>query len=802
MQRCSTPDDLTCELARDLFRNPRLSLIQTTDTDTALSLAMGRFPMILHRRHFLALGLATPVAASAWSPWLWAQDLTKSETTGLEDLMSSRGGWDDTLYRQLLGAANDFKEGDEIVGVAARNSEHRAYARSVLLKTRLKTIDQHPPHLDELYEYVQGAIDGRVQSDLADWTFTELRTALLTLPEKELHRLKSGLSSDVISVVVRLMSNEQLIQLGSRLFNTLPGTRIGARGYMGARIQPNSPTDHPDDIRWQVFNAFAYGVGDVLIGTNPVSSEPESVAKVERCLQDILQTFDLVDVMPHCVLSHIDVQAQVESEFPGTTALWFQSIAGNDSANQTFDVSVEKMREHARARNGRFGLYFETGQGADFTNGHGHGVDMVTFESRKYGFARALTQSVAESLRQQKQAFQPWVHLNDVAGFIGPEVFRTKEQLVRCCLEDIAMGKLHGLTIGLDICSTLHMDVSLDDLGWCIDQIMPANPAYLMALPTRIDPMLGYLTTGYQDHVHIRNQFGYRVDDQLWNFYQRLQVVNHEGEPGPAFGDPAAVYVEYCRRKQDGRSEEAIRAEARKFMSEVRDRGVFLTEGHGERPEDLQPELQESIQRIYREARVSIWKEMDPALTATIPAAVPLATQSADRTDYILHPSTGEELNGASLQVVEELAKDRDETFDVQVVVSDGLNAIALTEDDQLTQLLGGLKTELTQADYQLAPETLVVTAGRVRAGYRIGEVLFGGRQKPGILLHIIGERPGTGHHTLSIYMTVASGKTWGRQGAVDHNITRVVSGIASTALKPTLAAGDAVRILKTMAVA
>ncbi len=52
------------------------------------------------------------------------------------------------------------------------------------------------------------------------------------------------------------------------------------------------------------------------------------------------------------------------------------------------------------------------------------------------------------------------------------------------------MGKLHGLTIGLDVCSTLHMDVTLDDLDWCLEQVMPANPAYLMALPTKNDPML------------------------------------------------------------------------------------------------------------------------------------------------------------------------------------------------------------------------------------------------------------------------------------------------------------------------
>jgi len=29
----------------------------------------------------------------------------------------------------------------------------------------------------------------------------------------------------------------------------LPGSHIGDRGYLGARIQPNSPTDDVDDIR-------------------------------------------------------------------------------------------------------------------------------------------------------------------------------------------------------------------------------------------------------------------------------------------------------------------------------------------------------------------------------------------------------------------------------------------------------------------------------------------------------------------------------------------------------------------------
>ena len=240
--------------------------------------------------------------------------------------------------------------------------------------------------------------------------------------------------------------------------------------------------------------------------------------------------FEIQDLMPHCVLSHIDVQSEVERNSPGSTALWFQSIAGTVGANETFDLTIEGMQAYAKDRNGPFGLYFETGQGADFTNGHSNGFDMVLHESRKYGFARALKELMPTNGKQD-----PWVHLNDVAGFIGPEVFRTREQLVRCCLEDIVMGKLHGLCIGLDVCSTLHMDVSLDDLDWCLEQIAPANPAYLMALPTKIDPMLGYLTTGYQDHVRLRNQFGFKVNDAMWEFYQQLGVIDEKGQPTEHF---------------------------------------------------------------------------------------------------------------------------------------------------------------------------------------------------------------------------------------------------------------------------
>ncbi|GEL72584.1 ethanolamine ammonia-lyase subunit EutB [Myxococcus virescens] len=710
-----------------------------------------------------------------------------------------RGGFDDTLYKQVLGAANTFKEGDALVGVAAADENSRANARRLLGHTRLADVRRHPLHQDALYALSLEAEDSQAAALTADWTLGRLRKFLLESDEAAIHAIGPGLGSDAIGCVVKLMSDAELIALGSKVFNPLPGSKVGARGYMGARIQPNSPTDNVDDIRWQVFDGFSYAVGDVVLGCNPVSSTPESVAAIESALLEVLVTFGLTDVLPHCVLSHIDVQAEVERRQPGTTGVWFQSIAGSDSANATFDISVEKMLAYADERTGPFGLYFETGQGADFTNGHGHGYDMVLHESRKYGFARALSQRVSRA----RQGAAPWVHLNDVAGFIGPEVFRTREQLVRCCLEDIAMGKLHGLTIGLDICSTLHMDVSLDDLDWCIERIMPANPAYLMALPTKNDPMLGYLTTGFQDHVRIREQFGYKVDDRMWAFFQRLGVIDAEGKPTRHFGDPVWVYLQYLRAKGDSRPEADIRADAEQQLSAIRARGVPMARGYGTHPWDLEPALDAELRRVYADSKESLWTELTPAFITAVPEGVRLVSKSQDRTEYILHPETGEQLDAASLEAVRAMRARHAGRYDVQLMVSDGLNALAIMDEGQLAPYLETLRAALIAAGYQPAPEHLVLTSGRVRAGYRVGEALYAGLEDAARhrgLIHVIGERPGTGHHTFSAYITAPPGAVWSQPGKVDHNITRVVSGVALTAYAPSLAAPETVRLLQQLA--
>jgi ethanolamine ammonia-lyase large subunit len=746
----------------------------------------------MDRRQFLS-SVAGGSAAAFGAPVQWV--LRTIAPWSEEDLVGYvqrvRGEWDQELFARLIGAANAFKEGDQIIGLAALDEEDRAKARQLLGATRLADIDARPLVDDEMHRRIAASVDEAAQRRTADWTFGGLARFLLDADEAAIRAVMPGLSSDVIGCVVKLLNDAELTAVSQRIWNPLPGTRIGARGYLGARVQPNSPTDHPDDIRWQVFDAFAYAVGDVLLGTNPVSSEVDKVAEVEAVLQDVLETFGLADTLPHCVLAHIDIQAEVERRDPGSTALWFQSIAGSDAANQTFDVTVEGLLRHADARKGRFGLYFETGQGADFTNGHGQGMDMVLHESRKYGLARLLAKRVAEA-----RGAEPWVHVNDVAGFIGPEVFRTRDQLVRCCLEDLVMGKLHGLCIGLDVCSTLHMDVSLDDLEHCLDAVAPANPAYLMALPTPIDPMLGYLTTSYQDHVRLRQKHGLRIDERMAGFFEKLGVVDEDGRPGPHFGDPLHVYLEFSRRKGDVRPDPEIRDEGRATMAEVRARGVFLAEGRGADPSEMDPALDAHVRAIYEDAKKSIWAEFTPEFLASVPDTVEVRTQSQDREDYILHPSTGEVLDEKSVARVQALRAAQDGSCDVQIVVSDGLNALSLIEEDQLLPHLTALREGLAATGLRVAPTSILVERGRVRAGYRIGQILFGGLPGLRTVLHVIGERPGTGHRTFSVYITSVEGEVWEAEGRVDHDLTRVVAGIARTAQDPVEAAATVLRVL------
>jgi ethanolamine ammonia-lyase large subunit len=70
------------------------------------------------------------------------------EPKSREDVFSfvtrTAGQFDRRLYFQVLGAANEFKEGDQSVGVAAVDDPSRINARRMLAETPLAMIDAHP----------------------------------------------------------------------------------------------------------------------------------------------------------------------------------------------------------------------------------------------------------------------------------------------------------------------------------------------------------------------------------------------------------------------------------------------------------------------------------------------------------------------------------------------------------------------------------------------------------------------------------------------------------------------------------
>ncbi|HET6419180.1 MAG TPA: ethanolamine ammonia-lyase subunit EutB [Geobacteraceae bacterium] len=762
----------------------------------------------MERRDFLKLCTAAAIIPSVVNlEEVFAQAAATVTPTSITDVKPGedvfayitrvKGGFDQTLYRQVIGAANAFKEGDQAIGVGADNDKTRQNARILLNNTKIKDLHEHPLLADDLQKLIWKTTDQAKYEKIKDRTMGQLKDFLLTRSEKEIKEIMPGLDSETIGCVPKLMSNEELIKFDQKIYNPLPGTKIGAKGYLSARIQPNSPTDNPDDIMWEVFDAFSYATGDIVIGTNPVDSQVESVARVEKALKDVVETFKLRDVVPWCVLSHIDVQAEVEKKYPGTVETMFQSLAGTDDCNKTFDVTVAKIMNYATSKKGkRYGLYFETGQGSEFTNGAANGVDMMVLESRKYGFSRAAKMELARV--QPKGA---WLHVNDVAGFIGPEVFRTREQLVRCCLEDICMGKLHGLTIGLDICSTLHMAVSLDDLAWCQDQIMPAAPAYLMALPTRNDPMLSYLTTMFQDHVRLRKKFDLKVNDAMWAFYKRIGIVDGSNRYTSHYGDPLWVYYQYRLAKGDKRSREMIYAEGKNKLKEVGSRGVDIAVGHGKNIWDLNPKLEENVTTLYKDAKKCLWDELTPAFIATIPNVVEVRTQSKDRENYIAQPATGEKLNSKSVAVIEQLrdsSKGKEKQPNGYIIISDGLNADAIMDKGHLMPYLQEVRKLLTENGAVLSDKNIVVINGRVRAGYEIGNILFE-KSDPNRLygiIHIIGERPGTMHHSYSAYISVAKGSVWTAK-KMDHDMTKLVCNIAETALDPKEAAKETLSIVR-----
>ena len=122
----------------------------------------------------------------------------------------------------------------------------------------------------------------------------------------------------------------------------------------------------------------------------------------------------------------------------------------------------------------------------------------------------------------------------------------------------------------------------------------------------------------------------------------------------------------------------------------------------------------------------------------------------------------------------------------MQIVLSDGLNANALNAN--LRTLLPPLRHELAKLGCHVGEFDIFIANGRVRAGYHVGALL-----DVEVIIHLIGERPGTGWDLLSAYLTYgrdARGGTRWHTG-LDHSCTTALCGINPSGKPPAKAAQE-----------
>ena len=613
---------------------------------------------------------------------------------------------------------------------------------------------------------------------MAHLTVAELKRILLS-PQGaswiEHHR--NGLSSEAAAALVKIMTNEELGTLSCKLFKPLPGrgVAIGSQGHFGSRIQPNSPGDDETEILLSILEGLAYGCGDVILGLNPASDDVDTIIRLEQLLQSVVERLQLPTRF--CVLSDIVKQTTARSQT--RVDVGFQSLAGTSKAILGMvGLDVDGLLALAAAFDG---LYFETGQGSAVTNQAAEGVDMVTLEARAYGVARLIHQRTGS-----------WMMVNDVAGFIGPEVFRTGEQLLRACLEDTVMAKLHGITMGLDVCATFHMGIGPAELRTLTERIVvQAAPAYLMAVAGNADPMLGYMTTSFREHPRLRRQTGRQITSAM---QQRLIELSAMTESGSVSGRADALYAAYHKAGGDTRSLDTLRGDAAKKISALAERGFDLGYGCDENYGDP-PEANARITEIYSNARRAIYATLDEAvISESSPRYFRVHTRSSDRDDYLAHPATGELLDDEDAARVQALYPAR--RPQVQVVVSDGLNANAINEN--LRSVLPAVRRELLAAGHHISEIDIVIENGRVRAGYHVGSLL-----EAEMIIHLIGERPGTGINTLSAYLTYGldhKGQSrWRSATGFDHSWTTAVCGIHRRGKSPERAVEEIARLVNRM---
>ncbi len=432
--------------------------------------------------------------------------------------------------KEVLAKANEQKSGDILAGIAASSDLERIAAKEVLSNLLVRDLRENPVVAyedDEVTRINQDSIDTNVYNGIANWTISQLREYILGYEstEEDLKRLSTGMTSEVIAGVCKLMSNLDLIYAANKVRVTATcNTTIGKRGCLSTRLQPNHPTDNVEGITASLFEGLSYGSGDALLGLNPVNDTSSSLGEVLRRFDEVKNRFEIPTQI--CVLGHITTQIEAVQKGAPTDMI-FQSIAGSQKGNNAFGFNADTVRQAQQllkekgTAKGPNVMYFETGQGSELSSDAHFGADQVTMESRCYGFARE---------------FKPFM-VNTVVGFIGPEYLYDSRQVIRAGLEDHFMAKMHGVPMGCDCCYTNHMLADQNDIDNLSMLLGSCGVNYILGVPTSDDVMLNYQTNAYHDAAAIREILGLRPIREFELWLEKMGIMEN-GRLTARAGDP------------------------------------------------------------------------------------------------------------------------------------------------------------------------------------------------------------------------------------------------------------------------
>jgi ethanolamine ammonia-lyase large subunit len=604
-------------------------------------------------------------------------------------------------------------------------------------------------------------IDSESFAAIASLTVGELKNHLLRSPGHVVQRVGCGLTGVMAAAVAKLCDVHELICIARKITHpTRARTLLGAPGTLSSRLQPNHPTDDLRGVTLLIYWGLSLGSGDALIGLNPAVDTVDNVSGILRHLDALRRRTGAPTQI--CVLAHIKTQlACLERGAP--VEVMFQSLAGTERTNLLeFDISVDLLDRGYRAMAERGPLrdmaeqfmYFETGQGSEFSYGKHNGIDMTTTEALTYGLARR---------------YDPFM-VNNVTGFIGPETHLDSFEMVLANLQDHFMGKLLGLPMGMAPCYTLHSNITLEGQQIATQLLTAAGANYYMDVAINTDRMLAYFDTSGHDNETLREVHGRLLAAEFLQWGLERGIYARDGETivrGPGWGDPR----QFCESE----------AEFQDLLAATPAVYGFATAGP--RPANEVMRQVKSNQGIGREA-IHAELRIDELCQVT-PFRV-VQTLAGTKEAHLNSPDLGAHLSAESKVQLQP------ENRQVQVVVSDGLSAEAVHHN--VSELLPVLQDGITGRGLS-SGQPIAARYGRVKLAEEIAD-----RLQAQVIVYLIGERPGgdaLASRSLSAYLVYRLGDDRVRQRAaafggnpqVRFEYT-VISNIYHGGLPPAEAAG------------